>query len=155
MAVCPCCSSEIPAGTRWCTMCRASVTGSPEKLASPVRRLGGFVIDVAIPLFAILLVFGATGIRRGPLLGLLLLILYLSVAFVLYCSGTTPGKKIFALRVIKESGGECHLGSMLVREIVGKTISGAVFLLGYLWILFDRERQGWHDKLANTYVVQE
>jgi uncharacterized RDD family membrane protein YckC len=44
---------------------------------------------------------------------------------------------------------------MLVREIVGKTISGAVFLLGYLWILFDRERQGWHDKLANTYVVQE
>jgi uncharacterized RDD family membrane protein YckC len=136
-------------------MCRASVTGSPEKLASPVRRLGGFVIDVAIPLFAILLVFGATGIRRGPLLGLLLLILYLSVAFVLYCSGTTPGKRIFALRVIKESGGECHLGSMLVREIVGKTISGAVFLLGYLWILFDRERQGWHDKLANTYVVQE
>jgi uncharacterized RDD family membrane protein YckC len=136
-------------------MCRASVTGSPEKLASPVRRLGGFVIDVAIPLFAILLVFGATGIRRGPLLGLLLLILYLSVAFVLYCTGTTPGKRVFALRVIKESGGECHLGSMLVREIVGKTISGAVFLLGYLWILFDRERQGWHDKLANTYVVQE
>jgi uncharacterized RDD family membrane protein YckC len=136
-------------------MCHASVTGSPEKLASPVKRLGAFVIDVAIPLFAILLVFGATGIRRGPLLGLLLLILYLSVAFVLYCSGTTPGKRIFALRVIKESGGECHLGSMLVREIVGKTISGAVFLLGYLWILFDRERQGWHDKLANTYVVQE
>ena len=155
MAVCPCCSSEIPAGTRWCTMCHASVTGSPEKLASPVKRLGAFVIDVAIPLFAILLVLGATGIRRGPLLGLLLLILYLSVAFVLYCSGTTPGKRIFALRVIKESGGECHLGSMLVREIVGKTISGAVFLLGYLWILFDRERQGWHDKLANTYVVQE
>jgi uncharacterized RDD family membrane protein YckC len=136
-------------------MCRASVTGSSEKLASPVKRLGAFIIDLAIPLFAALLVLGATGIRRGPLLGLLLLILYLSVAFVLYCSGTTPGKKIFALRVIKESGGECHLGSMLVREIVGKTISGAVFLLGYLWILFDRERQGWHDKLANTYVVQE
>jgi uncharacterized RDD family membrane protein YckC len=136
-------------------MCRASVTGSSEKLASPVKRLGAFIIDLAIPLFAALLVLGATGIRRGPLLGLLLLILYLSVAFVLYCSGTTPGKRIFALRVIKESGGECHLGSMLVREIVGKTISGAVFLLGYLWILFDRERQGWHDKLANTYVVQE
>jgi uncharacterized RDD family membrane protein YckC len=136
-------------------MCHASVTGSPEKLASPARRLGAFIVDLAIPAFAILVIAGAAGIGRHPQLGLLLLILYLSVAFVLYCSGTTPGKRIFALRVIKESGGECHLGSMLVREIVGKTISGAVFLLGYLWIVFDRERQGWHDKLANTYVVQE
>ena len=155
MAVCPCCSSEIPAGTRWCTMCHASVTGSPEKLASPARRLGAFVVDLAIPVFAILLIAGDTGIGQSPELGLLLLIVYVVAAFVLCWRGTTPGKKVFALRVIKESGGECHLSSMLVREIVGKTISGAVFLLGFLWILFDRERQGWHDKLANTYVVQE
>jgi hypothetical protein len=31
-------------------------------------------------------------------------------------------------------------------------ISGILFL-GYLWILFDNRRQGFHDKLAGTYVV--
>ncbi|HNR59128.1 MAG TPA: RDD family protein [Methanothrix sp.] len=26
-------------------------------------------------------------------------------------------------------------------------------LLGYIWVLFDKKRQGWHDKIAGTYVV--
>ena len=32
-------------------------------------------------------------------------------------------------------------------------ILGVVFLLGYLWMLWDRERQTWHDKFANAVVV--
>jgi uncharacterized RDD family membrane protein YckC len=31
-------------------------------------------------------------------------------------------------------------------------VSG-IFFLGYLWILVDDRRQGWHDKLARTLVV--
>jgi uncharacterized RDD family membrane protein YckC len=27
--------------------------------------------------------------------------------------------------------------------------------LGFLWIAFDRRKQGWHDKIAGTVVVQE
>jgi uncharacterized RDD family membrane protein YckC len=26
-------------------------------------------------------------------------------------------------------------------------------LLGYLWMLWDKERQTWHDKFANSVVV--
>jgi len=43
---------------------------------------------------------------------------------------------------------------MLVREWVGKLISGMVLSLGYLWILLDRDRQRWHDKLVSTYVIE-
>jgi uncharacterized RDD family membrane protein YckC len=43
---------------------------------------------------------------------------------------------------------------MLGREWIGKWISAVVFFLGYLWILFDPERQGWHDKLMSTWVVE-
>lgn len=43
---------------------------------------------------------------------------------------------------------------MLGREWIGKRISGMVFSLGYIWILMDREHQGWHDKLPATYVVE-
>ena len=45
------------------------------------------------------------------------------------------------------------IGSTLVREIIGKLVSGIVILLGYVWILFDGKRQGWHDKIAGTVVV--
>jgi uncharacterized RDD family membrane protein YckC len=32
-------------------------------------------------------------------------------------------------------------------------LSGIVCLLGYLWMLWDKEKQTWHDKLATTVVV--
>jgi uncharacterized RDD family membrane protein YckC len=43
---------------------------------------------------------------------------------------------------------------MFVREWVGKLISGMLLSLWYLWVLLDRDRQGWHDKLASTYVIE-
>jgi len=36
----------------------------------------------------------------------------------------------------------------------GMEISGVVLFLGYLWILIDKKKQGWHDKIAGTYVVK-
>jgi uncharacterized RDD family membrane protein YckC len=29
-----------------------------------------------------------------------------------------------------------------------------VLYLGFIWILFDDRRQGWHDKIADTLVVE-
>jgi len=43
---------------------------------------------------------------------------------------------------------------MLLREWIGRWLSGLLFGLGYLWILLDKDRQAWHDKLASTYVVE-
>ena len=41
-----------------------------------------------------------------------------------------------------------------MREVVGKFISGLVLNLGYLWVIWDGQKQGWHDKIADTYVVR-
>jgi uncharacterized RDD family membrane protein YckC len=30
-----------------------------------------------------------------------------------------------------------------------------VFCLGFLWMLWDPNKQTWHDKVAQTYVVRE
>jgi uncharacterized RDD family membrane protein YckC len=32
-------------------------------------------------------------------------------------------------------------------------VSAIVFLLGYLWMLWDPEKQTWHDKAAGSVVV--
>jgi uncharacterized RDD family membrane protein YckC len=42
---------------------------------------------------------------------------------------------------------------MVLRESFGKTLSGIFFGLGYLWALWDRDSQAWHDKIAGTLVI--
>jgi uncharacterized RDD family membrane protein YckC len=55
------------------------------------------------------------------------------------------------LRIVRTNGERVRAGNAVRRE-VGYVISGLLFL-GYLWILFDNRRQGFHDKLAGTIVV--
>lgn len=154
MTVCSSCKSEIPAGVRWCGMCRSNAHGTGSTLASPASRLGAFFLDIGIPFVALLLMLGLGGATRSPGLGLLAFIGYVAWAITLFANGTTPGKKLLGLRVVRESGESAGFGTMLLREWIGKAISGLIFSLGYLWILFDRDRQGWHDKLVSTYVVR-
>ena len=45
-------------------------------------------------------------------------------------------------------------GKAILRYI-GYIISGLVLLIGFIWIAFDARRQGWHDKIAGTYVVRK
>jgi uncharacterized RDD family membrane protein YckC len=68
-------------------------------------------------------------------------------------TGQTPGDAALSIRVIdKDGGGSIGYGRAFVRWLVS-IISGAVLLLGYLWMLWDSEKQCWHDKAANSLVV--
>jgi hypothetical protein len=49
-------------------------------------------------------------------------------------------------------GNPVFSGKALLRY-VGYVVSGVALSIGFLWMEFDRKRQGWHDKLAGTYVV--
>ncbi len=68
-------------------------------------------------------------------------------------SGQTTGKALLGMRVISTDGSPVSWGQSFLRYI-GYIISGAVFSLGFLWLAFDRKRQGWHDKIARTYVIE-
>lgn len=69
--------------------------------------------------------------------------------------GATPGKMATKLKVVGTDGiMPIGYGGAFIRYI-GKMISGIVLALGYLWIIFDKDKQGWHDKIANTYVIRE
>jgi uncharacterized RDD family membrane protein YckC len=117
-----------------------------------------------VPFIAILIVSGVAGLGAasgsdagaglGGLLAIGLFIGYVVWALVLFARGTTPGKNMLGMFVMKEDGRRAGFGTMLIREWIGKLISGFVLALGFLWILFDRDNQGWHDKLVSTYVVE-
>jgi uncharacterized RDD family membrane protein YckC len=67
--------------------------------------------------------------------------------------GQTLGKQMMKIRVIDtDTGNPIGYGRAFVRYI-GRILSAIVILLGYLWMLWDTERQCWHDKLASDYVV--
>lgn len=164
MASCPSCGAEVPAGTRWCGICRSNALGAAiGRLASPAKRLGAYALDVLVPLVAFLVisgiwVLGAYATQEqgsvGGVLGLGLFVAYVVWALRLFAKGMTPGKKLLGIRVVREDGRPAGFGTMLVREWVGKAISGFLLGLGYVWILIDRDNQGWHDKLLGTYVVE-
>jgi uncharacterized RDD family membrane protein YckC len=66
-------------------------------------------------------------------------------------AGQTPGKRVMGVRIVRTDGGRLTFGNA-VRRLVGYWLSTFAFL-GYLWILADNRRQGWHDKLAGTMVI--
>jgi uncharacterized RDD family membrane protein YckC len=69
--------------------------------------------------------------------------------------GKTPGKAIVGIRAAdKRSGGLPGIARMLLRETLGKFVSGLLFGLGYFWAIFDRDSQAWQDKIAGTIVLK-
>lgn len=51
------------------------------------------------------------------------------------------------------SGDNITLGKAIIRYI-GYIIGSIPLCLGFLWIAFDKKKQGWHDKMAGSIVVK-
>ncbi len=79
----------------------------------------------------------------------------LNIAYFAYfhgSTGRTPGKRLLGLQVVAEDGTPLSYGIAFLRS-VGYLVSSLVFCLGYIWIGFDKKKQGWHDKIAGTVVI--
>lgn len=76
------------------------------------------------------------------------------VYFILFwwLGGQTVGKAILGIKVIRAGGGPIRLSTAL-RRLLGYFIAMIPLGLGFFWALIDPRRQGWHDKLAQTYVI--
>jgi len=83
------------------------------------------------------------------------------IIWILYCiimesskyQGTF-GKHIMGIKVIDENGTRLSFSRSIARNI-SKIVSYFIMALGFLWILFDKKKQGWHDKLSKTFVVNK
>ncbi len=120
--------------------------------ASFGRRFVAYLIDVILIgiVGGVLVAIFGTEIGYG-------IDLLLGIAYFGYLEGgpkgQTLGKMALGIRVIDfSSGGPIGYGRGVVRYL-GRIVSGIVCLLGYLWMLWDKEKQTWHDKIATTVVV--
>ena len=170
---CPACRKDMVADRRFCPWCEAYVVNpSIGSKAGIGLRLGAHVVDMII-LGVILAVSvlvlgalvagiqGAGGSQNAAIGGLFLgmfigFAAYLAVIVTFLSKGLTPGKYLVGEQVVDHlTGGQPGLGTMLLREIVGKWVSGILFGLGYLWAIWDKDGQAWHDKIAGTVVVRK
>jgi uncharacterized RDD family membrane protein YckC len=123
----------------------------------------GFIIGilVAIPYFIgiALIAAGVNGDNSVvPLLGALVLLIgaFVGVAYKPWMwsrGGQTIGYKLMRLKVLRATDGGPISGGQAIGRLLGYILSG-FFYLGFIWILFDDKRQGWHDKLAGTVVIE-
>ena len=72
--------------------------------------------------------------------------------FLTHQNGQTLGKMLMHIRVIKKDGSPIDDATAIVRYI-GYYIS-CIIIIGVLWAFWDENKQGWHDKVANTLVVK-
>lgn len=79
-----------------------------------------------------------------------------AVAVILFwkSKGATPGKMAMSLEIVSSKTGGSLSSGQCIGRYFSYIISGIFFLLGFLWIAFDKRKQGWHDKLAGTVVIR-
>ena len=72
-----------------------------------------------------------------------------------YYKAATPGKMILGMRIVDANTlGKVSTGRLFVRYL-SYYISMLVLGLGFLWVGWDKRKQGWHDKIARTLVIKE
>jgi uncharacterized RDD family membrane protein YckC len=136
-------------------------------------RFLAFAIDNIIIYFSsfLLLVVGAlaVGINYSPSEGgylerlseivtvpyvfTLIILTIIYYTYFIGASGQTIGKLVCHLKVVQTNGEPVSYGQAFLRW-VGYLVSSIFLYLGFFWIAIDPNRQGWHDKIADTYVVR-
>jgi uncharacterized RDD family membrane protein YckC len=69
-------------------------------------------------------------------------------------SGQTLGMAVFGIRVVRTEGSSIGTRQAVIRALV-LPISIAIFFLGFVGILTNRQRKAWHDHAAGTVVVYD
>ena len=136
-----------------------NVDGEVHELAGIFERLFALVID-AILLFILLmlvlvLVGGVFGINSPEMLQFFSLLVTVGYHWYFWTSrnGQTPGKFALGIRVIKADGTAISNTDAVIR-VIGYQVSALLCGFGYIWAIFDKQNQSWHDKLARTYIVR-
>ena len=136
--------------------------------SSGMRRLGAFIVDrIALHMFFSLLIWrwwnpfdydydiihwgwhiwGFNVIRET------INIIYYSLMESSRYQGTL-GKIAMGIKVVDHNNQRLEFPRALLRNL-SKILSGFLLGLGYIMIIFDDRKQGLHDKIADTLVVNQ
>jgi uncharacterized RDD family membrane protein YckC len=116
----------------------------PGSIARPGRRLGALAVDWAL---CMLIAYGLITHGYNQATGnWALLILFVLSVLTVGTVGSTPGKRLFGLRVVSANGGRLGLFRVLIRSLL--------VCLAIPALIWDRDGRGLHDRLSAAVQVR-
>lgn len=148
---CKICGRDSLAKRSDCPYCGASVL-YPARLFS---RISATMVDwIGFP---VILILGGSLSSWNDLIWLTPLA-FLFNAIVWYAglakNGNTYGKLWNGIYIADKEGRIPPANHLFFREIIKIVFLFSPLIIGILWVFFDTEKQGWHDKLFHTYVIE-
>jgi len=166
---CKSCGHDNPPEARFCANCGFSLAANIEEPAPAVApgaepaapeaavEYMGFWIRFAAAVidYLVIMVISSVFLSLHELGGVsAIFVSWLYHWLFIGLKGQTLGKMAVGIKVVDASGSVPGLGRAALREIPGKILSSIAIYLGFLWVIWDKQKQGWHDKIASTYVVR-
>ncbi len=69
-------------------------------------------------------------------------------------SGQSWGRKVADLKVVNSDGAPIGFWRSLGRNLFAAFISAPLLYLGFLWVIWDAQKQAWHDKVFRAYMIR-
>ena len=127
------------------------------------RRISAILIDYLLIAFAggfllaMLSIVLPSNFDLYGLAGQIFFNISIIAAYIVYfvamwvARGATVGLMIVGLKIVSVDGSPITFKNALLRFVVFASVGGSI---GFLWILFDRQKQSLHDKAGLTVVVK-
>ena len=121
--------------------------------ANGTQRFAGLLIDILITLpVALLIHYSALGGK--PLVSQLLFMLLEGTYYIALwkLKNATLGMMLLKIRITSETG-SLSINKLALRYL-GLYLSAFCIGLGGFWMMWDKYRQTWQDKIAQTFVIK-
>ena len=100
------------------------------------------------------LVFAIVSFSSDFLTAIVELVIFLAYMIGLkFAFGATAGFHLLGMKIVSINGAKPTIKQIVFRFLAA-FFSLLALGLGYLWIAIDKNKQAWHDKIANTYVIR-
>ena len=124
----------------------------------------GFVSIIVMMIFGMIVGISAGGegffaqlLSAASILALALFALLFQFLYFGYFwsrNGESVGMIPLSIKVVRRNGRPLSFVRAGLRGTVGYWISGLFLGLGYLWAAVDGNKEAWHDKIFDTWVVR-
>lgn len=132
------------------------------KYASPWKRLAAFGTNTLLNFFLFYPFFFKKYQKTDPdfeltafRLNLVWILPLMALVIFILCRTTAPGKFLFKIKIVDSKTGLKPALGQKISRMVGYNFSLFIFGLGFFWIFIDPKRESWHDKIAETVVIEE
>lgn len=154
MPFCRKCGNQVAEDAKFCEKCGNQLKIQNSKGDFGTRVIAYLIDGILIGIPTNILYFWTIDEDFAPTAGLIsILVPVIYFTYYFGTTGQTCGKKWMNLKVVSIDGTPLTYSKGFLRYI-GYWVSIITLGLGFLWIIKDANKQGFHDKIAGTYVVK-